>query len=39
MVKKYLHNEIIFLTDMFVENANDRNHMFAIINEKGNHRN
>ena len=37
--QKYLHDEINFLIDTFVENGNDRNHMLAIINEKGNRRN
>ena len=37
--QKYLHYEINFLIDMFVENGHDHNHIFAIINEKGNSKN
>ena len=37
--QNYLHDEINFLIDIFVENGHDHNHMLAIINEKGNCRN
>ena len=38
-LENYLHDEMNFLIDMFVGNGNGCNHMLAIINEKGHHRN